>query len=166
MVTSRKVVELDQLVKVVRELQRVGCQVVFTNGCFDILHAGHIRYLQQARGLGDILIIALNSDESVRQLKGPTRPVIGQNERAFVLAALQWVDYIVIFETVRATRVIEALKPDIYAKGGDYTVETLDSGERAALEACGAEIRLLPLIEGFSTTNIIEQVRSTKAPDS
>ena len=155
MVTSHKLVELNQLVKVARELQRTGRKVAFTNGCFDILHPGHACYLQEARSLGDILIVALNSDQSVRQLKGPGRPVVGENERAFVLAALQSVDYIVIFETLRATPVIEAVKPDIYVKGGDYTLETLDSEEWAALEACGAQIALLPAVEGFSTTKLL-----------
>lgn len=161
---SHKLVELDELVKVVRELQRAGRRVAFTNGCFDILHPGHFHGLHQARSRGDVLIVALNGDESVRQLKGPGRPVVPQAERAFVLAALQPVDYIVIFDTVRATAVMEAVKPDIYVKGGDYTLETLDPGERAALEACGAQIKFFPLMEEFSTTSIVEHLRSTTPP--
>lgn len=161
MVASDKLKQLDELVTIVRRLQDTGRKVVFTNGCFDIIHPGHVLYLQQARGLGDVLVVALNSDESVRQLKGPSRPISGQSDRALVLAALEAVDYIVIFETLRVTPVIEAVRPDIYVKGGDYTLDTLDAGERAALEKCGAQIVLLPEIEGFSTTNVIQQVRNT-----
>ena len=161
----RKAVELDELVSIVRELQQAGRKVVFTNGCFDILHPGHTLYLQQARQLGDALVVALNSDESVRQLKGRDRPVFCQKDRALVLAALEPVDYIVVFDTVRATPIIEAIRPDIYVKGGDYTVETLDAEERTALEECGTEIVILPKIEGHSTTTVIQQVRNGIAPE-
>ncbi len=164
MTKPRKLVPLEQLVSTVRELQQDGRKVVFTNGCFDIIHPGHILYLTAARQLGDVLVVALNSDQSVRQLKGADRPVLGQEDRALVLAALEPVDYIVIFNTVRATPVIEAVRPDIYVKGGDYTVETLDAEERAALQECGAEIVILPKIEGHSTTSVIQQVRNGIAP--
>lgn len=166
MAGPHKLVELDELAKIVTEEQQAGRKVVFTNGCFDIIHTGHILYLQAARKLGDALVIALNSDESVRELKGPTRPIKGQEERALILAAMDAVDYVVIFETVRATPVIQAVQPDVYVKGGDYTLETLDPEERAALEECGAQIVILPEIEGFSTTKVIQQVRNTAAPDS
>ncbi len=165
MFSSRKLLALDELSAAVKQLQDAGRKVVFTNGCFDIIHPGHILHLQQARDLGDVLVVALNSDESVRQLKGPSRPIFGQSDRALVLAALEAVDYIVIFNTVRATPVIKAVQPDIYVKGGDYTLETLNAEERAALEECGARIVLLPEIEGHSTTSVITHLRNTAASD-
>jgi len=139
--------------------QADGKRLVLTNGCFDLLHTGHVRYLQQARGLGEALLVAVNSDRSVRELKGPERPLNGELDRAEVLAALRCVDHVTIFEGMRVTEVIQALRPAIYAKGGDYTLETLDPGERAALEEVGAEIRLLPLVPGRSTTGILERAK-------
>jgi len=128
---------------------------VFTNGCFDLLHVGHIRYLQAARKLGDALAVAVNGDASVRILKGPTRPVNSENDRAEVLAALGCVDYVVIFPEVRVTHLFLAVRPQIYAKGGDYTPETLNQEERAVIEEAGSQIRILPLVPGRSTTNTI-----------
>ena len=139
--------------------QADGMRLILTNGCFDLLHTGHIRYLQQARELGDALIVAVNSDRSVRELKGPDRPINSELDRAEVLAALRCVDHVTIFEGMRVTEVIKALRPAIYAKGGDYTLETLDPGERAALEEAGAEICLLPLVPGRSTTSILERAK-------
>ena len=139
--------------------QADGKRLVLTNGCFDLLHTGHVRYLQQARGLGEALLVAVNSDRSVRELKGPERPLNGELDRAEVLAALRCVDHVTIFEGMRVTEVIQVLRPAIYAKGGDYTLETLDPGERAALEEVGAEIRLLPLVPGRSTTGILERAK-------
>ena len=139
--------------------QADGKRLVLTNGCFDLLHTGHVRYLQQARGLGEALLGAVNSDRSVRELKGPERPLNGELDRAEVLAALRCVDHVTIFEGMRVTEVIQVLRPAIYAKGGDYTLETLDPGERAALEEVGAEIRLLPLVPGRSTTGILERAK-------
>ena len=132
--------------------------MVFTNGCFDLLHAGHVRYLQQARGLGDALAVGLNSDRSVRELKGKGRPVNVEEDRAEVLAALGCVDYVVIFDGKRATDVLSTVLPHVYAKGGDYTPDSLDPEERAALEKAGAEIRILPLVPGRSTTAVLERV--------
>ena len=139
--------------------QADGKRLVLTNGCFDLLHTGHVRYLQQARGLGEALLVAVNSDRSVRELKGPERPLNGELDRAEVLAALRCVDHVTIFEGMRVTEVIQVLRPAIYSKGGDYTLETLDPGERAALEEVGAEIRLLPLVPGRSTTGILERAK-------
>jgi len=133
---------------------------VLTNGCFDLLHTGHVRYLKQARELGDALLVAVNSDQSVRELKGPERPLNGEEDRSEVLAALRCVDHVTIFEGKRVTDVILKLRPAIYAKGGDYTIETLDPGERAALEEVGAEILLLSLVPGRSTTSLLERARS------
>ena len=132
-----------------------GRRLVFTNGCFDLLHAGHVRYLQQARALGDALVVGLNSDRSVRELKGEGRPINAQDDRAEVLAALGCVDYVVVFDGKRATELLRAVRPHIYAKGGDYTPESLDAEERGALQACAAEIKILPLVPGRSTTALI-----------
>ena len=134
-------------------------RLVLTNGCFDLLHTGHVRYLQQARELGDALIVAVNNDHSVRELKGPERPLNCERDRAEVLAALRCVDHVTIFEGMRVSEVIRSLRPAIYAKGGDYTLETLDPGERTALEEVGAEIRLLPLVPDRSTTGLLARAR-------
>ena len=141
------------------EFAASGKKLVLTNGCFDLLHAGHIRYLEEARRLGDALIVAVNSDASVRELKGPDRPLNGELDRAEVLSALRCVDHVTVFTGKRVTSVIRALQPAIYAKGGDYTVETLDPGERSALEEAGTEIRLLSLVPGRSTTSLLERAR-------
>jgi rfaE bifunctional protein nucleotidyltransferase chain/domain len=129
-----------------------------TNGCFDLLHTGHLYFLQEARKLGDCLIVALNSDASVRQLKGPQRPVIGEKERAYALAALSCVDYVVIFRAANLVKEIQTLQPDIYTKAGDYSLDRLHAGERAALEKCNAQIRFLPFLKGFSTTSLIGKI--------
>lgn len=129
-----------------------------TNGCFDLLHTGHLHFLQQARQLGDCLMVALNGDASVRRLKGEHRPVIGEKERAYALAALACVDYIVIFRTTNLVKEIQALQPDIYTKAGDYTLDRLHAGERTALEAAGARIKFLPFLKGFSTTSLIARI--------
>jgi rfaE bifunctional protein nucleotidyltransferase chain/domain len=147
-----------ELAEIREKMQAEGRRLVLTNGCFDLLHVGHVRYLQLARDLGDALAVAVNSDDSVRALKGPTRPITAEQDRAEVLAALGCVDFVTIFPSVRATGVIEAVRPHIYVKGGDYTVETLDAGELAALQAAGAEIRILPLTPGASTTDILKKL--------
>jgi rfaE bifunctional protein nucleotidyltransferase chain/domain len=150
----------DDLESLGNEYAAAGKKLVLTNGCFDLLHTGHVRYLQQARECGDALLVAVNSDASVRELKGPARPLNGELDRAEVLAALRCVDHVTIFTGKRVTEVISKLRPSIYAKGGDYTVETLDPGERAALEAVGAEIRLLQLVPGRSTTSLLERAKA------
>lgn len=144
------------------ELDAQGKKLVFTNGCFDLLHAGHVRYLNDARSLGDALVVGLNSDSSVQVLKGPDRPLNGQDDRAEVLGALRAVDAVVIFDGERATSLIEAIKPHVYAKGGDYTVDSLNREERAALENAGTEIRILPLVPGRSTTSTINKMLGDK----
>lgn len=138
-----------------------GKKLVLTNGCFDLLHTGHIRYLEEARSCGDALIVAVNSDASVRELKGPERPLNNELDRAEVLAALRCVDHVTIFTGKRVTDVIRLLRPAIYAKGGDYTLETLDSDERAALEEVGTKISLLQLVAGRSTTGILERMKKS-----
>jgi D-glycero-beta-D-manno-heptose 1-phosphate adenylyltransferase len=134
-------------------------KLVFTNGCFDLLHVGHVRYLAAARRLGDLLVVGLNSDDSVRELKGRNRPINVQGDRAEVLAALEAVDHVIIFEEKRVTELLKDLRPDIYTKGGDYTPESLDPGERRLLEALGTRIEILPLVEGKSTTNLIGAIK-------
>ncbi len=137
-----------------------GQRLVFTNGVFDLLHVGHVRYLQAARALGDALLVAVNGDASVRALKGPTRPINAEEDRAEVLAALGCVDFVTIFHTERATELIREIRPQVYAKGGDYTIESLNPEERGALEATGAEIRILQLVPGKSTTAMIGRSQS------
>ena len=126
-----------------------------TNGCFDLLHVGHVRYLQAARALGDRLIVGVNADSSVRSLKGADRPLNGEVDRAEVIAALACVDLVAIFPEVRATRFLEHAHPAIYVKGGDYTPETLDAEERRALERIGAQVRIVPFEAGYSTSGLI-----------
>lgn len=130
--------------------------VVFTNGCFDILHAGHVRYLNAARELGDILIIGLNSDSSVSALKGPTRPVNSEDDRAEVISGLQAVDHVVVFSDATAERLVATIKPDIYVKGGDYTVDKLPEAQVAA--AYGGKTVLIPEVPGRSSSNIIKKI--------
>lgn len=156
---NTKILSLEQLRGKAGEIRRQRRQLVLTNGCFDLLHAGHVRYLQQARELGHFLAVALNGDESVRALKGPGRPLNCAEDRAEVLAALQCVDFVTIFPELRATQVIEAVQPAIYAKGGDYTLESLDPEEVAALKKSGAEIKTLPLVPEKSTSGLIERIR-------
>lgn len=129
-----------------------------TNGCFDILHAGHVHYLETARSQGDLLLVGLNADASVRELKGSGRPINSESDRALVLAALECVSAVCIFPDRRATAFLQLAAPDIYAKGGDYTLETLDQEERSAVEACGGEIVLIPFLDGRSTTGLIRKL--------
>ena len=146
------------------ELHAAGKRIVFTSGCFDILHAGHVRYLNQARKLGDALIIALNSDASVRMIKGPTRPVNSQDDRAEVLLGLSAVDAVVVFDEPRTTELIRTLRPHLFAKGGDYTLDSLYPAERDALQAYGAEIHLLPEVKGRSTTATLTRMALSAKP--
>ena len=154
--------ELEKVSARSAELQASGKKVVATNGCFDVLHLGHVRYLQRARALGDFLVIGLNGDRSVRELKGPPRPITPEAERAEILASLQCVDLVTIFPQIRATQFIAAVRPAIYVKGGDYSAETLDAEERAMLKEISAEIRLIPFENGYSTSRLIERIRRTK----
>lgn len=151
---------VDQVREFRAQLEALGQKLVFTNGCFDLLHAGHVRYLRQARALGDALVVALNSDASVRELKGPTRPVNTEEDRAEILMALECVNAVVKFEEPRVTKLIEAIAPHVYAKGGDYTVETLNPEEKAALDKVGADIQILPLVPGRSTTATLKRVKA------
>lgn len=147
-----------------QKLDASGKRVVFTSGCFDILHAGHVRYLAQAKGLGDALLVALNSDASVRQIKGPSRPVNSEDDRAEVLLGLESVDAIIIFDEPRTTGLIEAIEPQVFAKGGDYTIDSLNQEELAALRSIGAEIHILPELKGRSTTATIARMALPENP--
>jgi rfaE bifunctional protein nucleotidyltransferase chain/domain len=132
-------------------------RIVFTNGCFDILHRGHLLYLAKARDLGDLLVVAINSDESVKKLKGPTRPVNSESDRALQLAALSFVDYVTFFSESTPEKTIEILKPDIHTKGGDYKPEDLP--EKVILDRIGAKIAIIAFEDGYSTTSIINRMK-------
>lgn len=141
-------------------LRGAGKSLVLTNGVFDLLHTGHLSSLKQARQLGDALFVVINGDESVRALKGPSRPVQTEEERAYALGALSFVDGVVVFRNQRLDGEIRALRPDVYCKAGDYTLEKLDPTERGALEEVGAKIAFLPFLEGFSTTKLIARIKA------
>lgn len=160
--TNPKVVPLNELAKRVKELRAGGKKVVATNGCFDLLHPGHIRYLQAARALGDILLVGLNGDQSVGELKGPGRPINNEKDRAELVAALASVDLVAIFPEVRATRFIELAMPDVYVKGGDYKPETLNAEEKAALKKIGSQIEIIPFEKGYSTSGLLEKLRGAQ----
>ncbi len=145
------------------ELRASGRRLVFTNGCFDILHVGHARYLQAARSLGDALMVAINSDRTVRALKGESRPVMNESERAEMLAALAAVDYVTIFDAESPRELIAEVLPDVLVKGGDYALEEIHGREET--EAAGGRVLSLPFIEGASTTGIIERIKKISEPD-
>jgi len=138
-------------------LRSAGKRLVFTNGVFDLLHVGHVRYLAQARGLGDALVVAINSDRSVRELKGNDRPLINESERAEILAALRQVDFVTIFDDLSPRALIAHLLPDVLVKGGDYELDEIHGREE--VEAAGGEVVALPFVEGASTTALIERMR-------
>lgn len=156
-----KILSQRALAAAVRRLQRAGRKVVFTNGCFDLLHVGHVRYLQAARRLGDALVVGVNSDASVRRIKGPGRPLTPQRERAEILAALACVDLVAIFGAATPLQLIRAVEPDILVKGGDWPVEKIVG--RAVVEARGGKVRAIPFVKGKSTTGVIAGiVRQTR----
>ena len=142
----------------VRTLRESGGRVVFTNGCFDLLHRGHVTYLEAARSLGDVLVVGLNSDASVVRLKGPSRPVVPEEDRAAVLDALGAVDTVILFDEDTPVRLLRELRPAVYVKGGDYRVEDLPEAKVAA--EIEAEVRILPFEPGYSTTALIEKIRN------
>jgi rfaE bifunctional protein nucleotidyltransferase chain/domain len=151
-----KILSIDQILKERARLRREGRRVVFTNGCFDLIHPGHVRYLQEARRLGDALIVALNSDRSVRELKGDKRPILDQDERAEVMAALGCVDYVTIFDESTPRAIIAALLPDVLVKGGDWGLDRIVG--RDEVEAAGGKVLSLPFVDGCSTTDLIERI--------
>ena len=153
-----KIIPWDALPEWRKAFRASGKKLVVTNGCFDILHPGHVTYLETARSFGDGLLVGINSDEATRQLKGPNRPVNSENDRATVLAALESISAVCIFTEKTATRFLERAQPDIYVKGGDYTLETLNQDERRAVESAGGVIKLVPFVPGKSTTAILEKI--------
>ena len=152
----RKVKSLGGVVRAVRAAQRAGRRVVFTNGCFDLLHRGHTRYLEQARALGDLLVVAINSDASVRALKGPSRPVVPAEQRAEVLAALAAVDLVAIFDELDPARVIRAVRPDVLVKGGDWPISQIVGAD--FVQSRGGTVRSLPYVDGASTSDLIGRI--------
>ena len=140
------------------DVRAQGKRLVVTNGCFDILHLGHVTYLETARNLGDLLLVGVSGDNSVQQLKGPGRPVNNEQDRALVLASLESVDGVCIFVEKAASRFLSIATPDIYVKGGDYTLETLNQEERRIVEEAGGKISLLPFVPGKSTTSLLEKI--------
>lgn len=153
---ASKVKALAAVVRAVRKAQAAGRRVVFTNGCFDLLHRGHTRYLERARSLGDALVVAINSDRSVRALKGPGRPVVPDTQRAEVLAALAAVDYVVVFDAPDPARVIRAVQPDVLVKGGDWPISQIVGAD--FVQSRGGRVLSLPYVEGASTSALIGRI--------
>jgi len=160
---SGKILTLDEVAPFRENLRQRNRKVVATNGCFDLLHVGHLKYLTEARTLGDFLWVGLNGDASVRELKGPGRPLVPEADRAELLAAWRVVDAVTIFPDVRATAFLRVVQPDVYAKGGDYTVASLNAEEAAALRECNAQIEIVKLVPGKSTTNLVQKMAENKA---
>jgi rfaE bifunctional protein nucleotidyltransferase chain/domain len=154
---TKKILSPDELLGVRQGLRAAGKSLVFTNGVFDLLHVGHVRYLAEARALGDVLLVAINSDRTVRQLKGNGRPITNESERAEILAALRQVDYVTIFDDISPRALITQLLPDVLVKGGDYNLDEIHG--RAEVEAAGGRVVSLPFIEGASTSAIIERMK-------
>ena len=160
---QKKILNAGDLAAQRDTLDAAGRRLVFSNGCFDLLHVGHVRYLQAARAEGEALAVGLNADASVLALKGPGRPLNPAEERAEVLAALACVDYVTIFDEPRATRLLAQVRPHVYVKGGDYTLETLNAEERATLQDIGARIAFVPMVPGRSTTRLVEEMQRPKS---
>jgi rfaE bifunctional protein nucleotidyltransferase chain/domain len=153
-----KIIAWDKLPEWRKQFRASGRKLVVTNGCFDILHLGHVTYLENARNFGDALLIGINGDEATRQLKGAGRPVNSETDRAAVLAALESVSAVCFFSEKTAEKFLERAQPDIYVKGGDYTLETLNQDERRAVESAGGKIILVPFVPGKSTTSLLEKI--------
>lgn len=159
MLNNPKLLTLEQAILRRQTLQAAGKQLTITNGCFDLLHAGHVHYLREAAEQGDVLWLLLNSDASVRAIKGPTRPVQPEIYRAYVMAALECIDAVILFPNPRLDHEIRQLRPDIYVKAGDYDIETINPDEKAALIDVGTDVRFLAFLEGFSSSNLMEKIR-------
>lgn len=154
---SGKILSGEEMLGERQRLRSAGVRLVFTNGVFDLLHVGHLRYLGEARALGEALLVAINSDNSVRQLKGEDRPITNENERAEILAAMRCVDYVVIFDDISPRTLIKLLLPDVLVKGGDYQLDEIHGREE--VEAAGGRVISLPFVDGASTTSLIEKMR-------
>lgn len=158
--SREKIIPIEKLPAWRAAVRSVGRKLVVTNGCFDLLHLGHVTYLEAARNQGDLLLVGLNCDAAVRALKGPARPINPEQDRAGVLAALASVDAVCIFRETRATDFLKLAAPDVYVKGGDYTFDTLNPDERSAVENGGGRIVILPLVPGQSTTALLQKASS------
>jgi rfaE bifunctional protein nucleotidyltransferase chain/domain len=157
---GKRILDLPVLLATLAPIRAKGQRIAFTNGCFDLIHPGHVLYLEAARALADLLVVGLNSDESVRRLKGPSRPILRERERATVLAGLRSVDYVVVFSEDTPARLIEELRPDVLVKGGDWPLDAIVG--REAVEREGGRVLTIPLVEGQSTTEIVERIRSPR----
>jgi rfaE bifunctional protein nucleotidyltransferase chain/domain len=155
---SDKLKTLDQLIKIAAQARRNGKSVVFTNGCFDLLHRGHVHVLRQARAAGDLLIVAINSDQSVKAIKGPTRPVAAEMDRLELIAAMEMVDYVILFDEPDPSKLITAIKPNVLAKGGDWGADGVVGAD--IVEREGGRVVLVPYLKGYSTSEIIERIRN------
>jgi len=153
-----KVISWDDLAAWREKIRASGMKLVVTNGCFDLLHLGHVTYLEAGRQLGDILLVGVNGDKSVQELKGPGRPVNCETDRAGVLAALESVGAVCIFNERSATRFLSVARPDVYLKGGDYTLETINQEERRAVESGGGQVTIMPIVKGKSTTELLKKI--------
>jgi len=159
----KKIMNLEKMVERVKVLKKLEYNTIcLTNGVFDILHRGHVEYLQMAKRYADILIVAINYNESVKKNKGEKRPINSTKDRAAVLAALECVDYVTIFKDPTAKEVIKLIRPHVYIKGGDYNINTIDKGEKYYLKKCKSKVIFIPLSKGYSTTNLIEKIQGLK----
>ncbi len=154
-----KIINKKDIEKTIEKLKKENKNIVFTNGCFDILHVGHVRYLKESSKFGDVLIVGLNSDSSVKKLKGETRPINNENDRAEILCALNFVDYVIIFDEDTPEKLLDAIKPDIYTKGADYTIDTLPEAKTVLKN--GGKVEFINLVQGKSTTNIIKKTQNS-----
>ncbi len=152
-----QIIRRDDIVELVKNLHAQGKTVVTTNGCFDILHVGHVRYLQKTKSFADVLIVLLNSDKSVKSIKGPTRPINCEDDRAEILCALSVVDYVVLFDEDSPRNLLDEIKPDVYTKGADYTMETLPEAD--IMRKNGTRVEFISFVEGKSTTNVIKKMK-------
>jgi D-beta-D-heptose 7-phosphate kinase / D-beta-D-heptose 1-phosphate adenosyltransferase len=153
---KQKIKERKTLLRIIKDLKAKGKRIVFTNGCFDLLHIGHIRYLEEAKALGDVLVVGINSDSSVRKLKGPKRPILPEEERTEILSGLGCVDYITLFDEIDPLKLITSLQPNVLVKGGDWTKE--QTVGREVVERSGGEVVILPFVQGASTSTLIETI--------
>jgi D-beta-D-heptose 7-phosphate kinase/D-beta-D-heptose 1-phosphate adenosyltransferase len=153
---KQKIKARKELLRIIKDLKAKGKRIVFTNGCFDLLHIGHVRYLEKAKTLGDVLVVGVNSDSSVRKLKGPKRPVLPEEERTEILSGLGCVDYVTLFDEIDPLKLITSLQPDVLAKGGDWTREQIVG--REVVERTGGEVVIIPFVRGASTSNLIETI--------
>jgi D-beta-D-heptose 7-phosphate kinase/D-beta-D-heptose 1-phosphate adenosyltransferase len=153
---KQKIKERKELTRIIKALKAKGKRIVFTNGCFDLLHIGHVRYLEKARGLGDILVVGVNSDSSVQKIKGSRRPLLPEEERTEILSGLGCVDYLTIFNEIDPLKLITSLHPDVLVKGGDWTKEEIVG--REVVERLGGKVVIIPFVQGASTSNLIETI--------